>query len=337
MSLPGRHPSHHVRMASVFLTSSLDLPPKSLKRAQELAALDEVGVHAVTDDPDAADLVLFAESAWGNEQLWSARRHPIVRRHREKCFVQCELDGVVPYLPGVYTSVPRRCHREDRIRSGSYLWMYSNPAIGYKPGGPRPRWLFSFVGDVETHPVRQRILDLRHPQAFVKDAGGYRSVPKRSPGAIGAYQTGYSDVVQSSAFVLCPRGVSPSSVRVFEVMRSGRAPVVVSDAWVPPVGPDWTDFAVFVPESEVDTIPERLEAIQQDAAAMGARARQEWEEWFADNVVFHHMVESCLDIARVRTQPERLLRWTALLAFSEGRYLVDLVRQTRDHVRKRLQ
>ena len=319
-------------MASVFLTFSLSPAPKSLHKLRELAASDTVGKHTITDDADSADLVLFAESAWRNELLWEARRHPLVRRYREKCFVQCELDGVIPFLPGVYTAVPRRWHRNDRIRSGPYLWMYSNPAVAYRPEGAAPRWLFSFVGDARTHPVRRDVLDLDHPRAFIEDAGGYRSVPKGTPGAADAYRASYADTLQASMFVLCPRGVSPSSVRVFEVMRSGRAPVIISDAWVPPAGPDWSSFSVSVSESDVTSIPARLEALEQEAAAMGRRARQEWEAWFADEVVFHHTVEACLDIARTRTQPERRLRWTAYRALLEPRTLVNAAR----YVRKRL-
>ena len=320
-------------MASVFLTSSLSSPPKSLQRLRELADHDKVGAHTLADDPDSADLLLFAESAWGNELLWEARRHPLVRRYREKCFVQCELDGMIPYLPGVYTAVPRRWHRPDRVRTGSYLWMYANPAITYEPGGPPPDWLFSFVGDAETHPVRRRLLELRHPRALVEDAGGYRSLQKKPPSAVGRYQASYAETLQASAFVLCPRGRSPSSVRVFEVMRSGRVPVVISDAWVPPVGPDWSSFSVFVPESDVASIPARLEALEPEAAAMGRRARQQWEAWFADGVVFHHTIEACLDIARTRTQPERRLRWTAFLAFSDWQEVVGTARLLRGRFR----
>ena len=322
-------------MATVFLTSSLSPNPKSFRRLQELAAGDRVGTHRLAGDPESADLLLFAESAWKNEMLWEARRHPLVRRYREKCFVQCELDGVIPFLPGVYTAVPRRWYREDRIRSGSYLWMYQNPAVRYEPEGAVPHWLFSFVGDAGTHPVRRAVLELDHPRALLKDSGGYRSV-QQEPDARGQYQRTYAETLRTSAFVLCPRGVSPSSVRVFEVMRSGRVPVILSDEWVAPVGPDWASFSVRLPEADVPSLPARLEALEPEAEAMGRQARQAWDEWFADDTVFHHVVEACLDIARTRTQPESRLRWTAFLALAEKRYFANAARQTRDNLRKRL-
>ena len=322
-------------MASVYLTSSVEASKGSLRRLSELAALDTVGAHGLADDPEAADLVLFAESAWGNELLWGARRHPLVRRYREKAFVQCELDSMVPYLPGVYTSVPHRRHRPDRVRTGSYLWMYQNPAVTYSPDGPAPEWLFSFVGDAATHPVRRSVLALDHPRALVEDAGGYRSV-QDVPGSRDHYQRTYAETLRASAFVLCPRGVSVSSVRVFEVMRAGRVPVIVSDGWVEPRGPDWPSFSVRVAEADVSSIPARLEALEPEAAAMGRRARQTWDAWFADDVAFHHLVEACLDIARTRTQPERHLRWTAYRSLSERRLLANTARLLRQRLRSRL-
>ena len=323
-------------MASVFLTSSLPSPPKSLRRIRDLVNADTVGVHTLTEDPESADVLLFAESAWGNELLWEARRHPLVRRYREKSFVQCEIPRVVPYLPGIYTGVPRRWYRPDRVRTGSYLWMYQNPAVTYEPDGLPPEWLFSFVGDVKTHPVRRAILALDHPRSLVEDAGGYRSVGKTGLDAQSQYQRTYAETLQASAFVLCPRGVSPSSVRVFEVIRSGRVPVILSDEWVAPAGPDWPSFSIRVPEAEVASLPARLETLEPEAAAMGLLARQAWEKWFADDVVFHHIVEGCLDIARTRTQPESRLRWTAYLALTEKHHFANVARQARNAVRKRL-
>ena len=324
-------------MASVYLTSSVaDLSKGSLQRLRNLASTDRVGEHDLTEDAESADLVLFAETAWGNELLWEARRHPLVRRHREKAFVQCELDSMVPYLPGVYTSVPQRWYRPDRVRTGSYLWMYANPAVVYEPNGPAPEWLFSFVGDAATHTVRQAVLALRHPRAFLGDAGGYRSLQGGSADARDQYERTYAEILRASAFVLCPRGVSPSSVRVFEVMKSGRVPVILSDEWVAPGGPDWPTFSVRISESDVTSLPALLEGLEPEAATMGQRARQAWEAWFADDVAFHHLVEECLDITRTRLRSESLLQWSAYLALSERSNLVNFVRRARNEVLQRL-
>ena len=53
-----------------------------------------------------------------------------------------------------------------------------------------------------------------------------------------------------------------------------------------------------------------MEEREPDAVEMGELARAEWERWFSEEVLFHHLVELCLDIQRHRKIPESLARWT---------------------------
>jgi hypothetical protein len=48
---------------------------------------------------------------------------------------------------------------------------------------------------------------------------------------------------------------------------------------------------------------------------MGELARKEWEEWFSEEVLFHRLVELCLDIKSKRKLPENLCRWTAFVQY----------------------
>ena len=64
-----------------------------------------------------------------------------------------------------------------------------------------------------------------------------------------------ADFIRRTRFVLCPRGQGVSSIRLFEVMKSGRVPVIISDAFVPPAlqgRTGWTDAAIFVREHLLD-------------------------------------------------------------------------------------
>ena len=130
--------------------------------------------------------------------------------------------------------------------------------------------------------------------------------------------------------MLCPSGVSPSTVRLFEVMKTGRVPVIISDEWVPPEGPDWASFSVRVPESELETIPALLERLKGSARGMGEVGRRAWEDWFSDDVAFHRTVEWCQSIAESRSRPESALRWTAFETFRETDYLLNGCRHVRD-------
>ena len=101
----------------------------------------------------------------------------------------------------------------------------------------------------------------------------------------------------------------------------GRVPVILSDRWIPPRGPNWDEFAIQVPERDFARIPRLLEQRESEAVKMGERARREWECWFSDEVMFHHLVELCLDIRKTRRMPETIGRWTAYFHYLEPFHL----------------
>lgn len=297
-------------MAQVFLTTTYPHPAGSCEILHASAMGDRFGVHSLCDDPESADIVLFAESIETGYSLLHARRHPVARAYREKTFVLAEHDLVIPTLPGVFTSLPERFYSPSRARTGCYVWNYPNPYVEPGPLPERP-YLFSFAGDVRTAPgLRGRVLALQHPEAFLDDTSQrvYRAFYGNDDEAKRTFQSSYGQMLRDTVFPLCPRGDGPSTVRLFEVMQSGRAPVIISDEWVAPEGPDWDTFSIRVRESDVEGIPALLEARRADALELGRRARQSWEEWFSRGVLFHRTVEACLAIQRTRQLPERLLR-----------------------------
>jgi len=121
----------------------------------------------------------------------------------------------------------------------------------------------------------------------------------------------YVDVMAKSKFVLCPRGVGTSSWRLFEAMKMGRAPVIISDQWVPPSGPDWSTFSIRVCERDVARIPQILEERAEHAAAMGLAARSQWEQWFSEATCFHSIAGWCGEISASRRVPAALFRLAA--------------------------
>jgi len=114
--------------------------------------------------------------------------------------------------------------------------------------------------------------------------------------AVQDYRKQYSDALYLAKFVLCPRGFGTSSFRIFESMRCGRVPVIISDDWVEPQGPDWPSFSIRVRESQVSSIPQILSERVSESKAMGSRARKEWEQWFSPSSSFHYLIESILKI-----------------------------------------
>jgi hypothetical protein len=170
------------------------------------------------------------------------------------------------------------------------------------------------MGAVKNAPIRERLGSLRHPRSFFQDTSEefdrvlHRRMDRRERLD---YERRYAELIKATKFILCPKGLSPSSIRLFETMRMGRVPVILSDRWMPPRGPEWDALAIQVAEKELARIPALLEAREAEAPAMGERARQEWERWFSEEVMFHHLVELCLDIKRNRRVPEAIARWEA--------------------------
>jgi hypothetical protein len=308
-------------MAEIFLLSAtpddrqtaFNLAP--LRELQQCAGVDRFGVHSVGTDPAAADLIIFAEfygAGWYFERI---RRHALVRRYRENCFLFCANPFVIPFLPGVYAGVEKRW-ASSRIRPGFYLGRTKNEFTTFTPPDPDLPYLFSFMGSVRNAPIRRRLATLRHRRGFFQNTAEdfdrilHQKMERRERLD---YDRRYAELTKASKFVLCPRGLSASSIRLFETMRMGRVPVILSDQWLAPVGPRWEEFAIRIPEKDFAKIPRLLEEREADAVSMGELARKEWEQWFSDEVLFHHLVELCLDIQRNRRIPESLGRWPIYL------------------------
>ncbi|MEY2502450.1 MAG: hypothetical protein QOI07_2784 [Verrucomicrobiota bacterium] len=325
-------------MARAFLLSATpendrtDFNLAPLSELRKSAALDPFGIHSQTADPAAADLIIFVEFYGGGWYFERVRKHPLVKRYREKCFLFCANPLVIPFLPGVYSGLERRW-ATSRTRAGFYLGRTKNEFTTYTSPTADLPYLFSFMGSVRNAPVRAKLATLRHRRSFFRDtAEDFERILDRrmSHRERLDYDRRYADVTRASKFVLCPRGLSPSSIRLFETMQMGRVPVILADTWVPPVGPCWERFAIQVPEKDFTRLPPILEEREDQAVEMGELARAEWERWFSEEVLFHHLVELCLDIQRDRTIPEALARWSAyvhyLRPFHFRRMLGRLVR-----------
>lgn len=268
---------------------------------RDSARVDRFGVHEVVEDPEEADLILFVETSEAAGYYFDrVKEHPVYRDYREKSYLYSSTDKFVPFLPGIYASVERRWYWPAWTRSGHYLGVKEKGALRYE-SGYTPSHLFSFLGASNTNPLRRRVVELCHPDAIVIDSHAESLAierDERPPVTPEEYVARYVRSVRDSAFVLCPRGGGPSSFRLFETMMLGRVPVVISDQWVPPEGPDWDRFTLRVAESDVEQIPVLLAAKVGAAQAMGDTARAAWVEWFSEEVSFHRSVELCVDLEK---------------------------------------
>jgi hypothetical protein len=290
------------------------------------AANDRFGAHRVTTDPAEADIILYVENCDPIRHYFTVRGSTYFSDFTEKCFLFSRYDFPVPFLPGIYASIPKRWHRPQRTRSGPYLNAFDHDFIFPAPDDHDQNFLYSFSGKKTTHPIRQQLFALDYPHQFLFDTSPYWPYGELSEEERTQLETQYVDVSHRSKFILCPRGRGASSIRLFESLRMGRPPVIISDAWVPPEGPDWDAFSVRVPEDRVADIPDILASHAHRAADMGQAARQAWKDWFAEPAAFHRVTEWCLQIKAARRLPERLLRLAIFPQLLAPTYFKSLMR-----------
>jgi hypothetical protein len=104
-------------------------------------------------------------------------------------------------------------------------------------------------------------------------------------------QLAYAETILASDFVLCPRGAGSGTMRFFEVMAAGVAPVLISDDYELPPGPDWDKFLIRVRERDIAGLPELLQSRVGRAAEYGRQAREAYVEYFSIEREFDVVVE----------------------------------------------
>ncbi len=276
----------------VFLTSAY-ADPEPLSGFLQMLKVHPPGRHRLVEDPAQADVILFVENShyYSDRYFQQLLRHSLVRQYPRKVYMYNPHDTPWLVLPGIYPSIPKPLFDPHLFASGAFVETI-NPYIACDFSTPPP-YLFSFFGS-PYRGVRARVARLRHPKAeiraFAQNMYGDRS-NKKTP------QLQYAELLTQSKFVLCPKGIAASSIRVFEVMQAGRVPVIISDAWVPPQGPRWEDFAVVVRENDIEAIPRILEQEEGQWEQKGRLAREEWEQYFAPGgVVLDYMIDSILKL-----------------------------------------
>lgn len=281
-----------------------DCPQRS--RLVELAGHSS---SRLIENPSEADLVFVTSvnSGTWHSHLWSSSW---IHKNARRCFAISESDEPKPLLHGIYTSATKSLPFRSRLRTAAYGLA---PAHWHHPlPPPRPaaerKYLFSFIGR-DSSPVRKEILTklASHPHAWIEDTS--RSFDMFNPDFPSRAEalTRYAEILSLSSFVLCPRGNGAASLRLFEAMKAGIAPVILSDDWLLPHGPDWCACSIRFPERELERLPAYLCARAGEAMRIGKAAREAFAWYFAPEVYFDYLVTQADSIRVGQRVPERLV------------------------------
>jgi hypothetical protein len=278
------------------------LRQSALDALLELHRVAQPPLHQLTDDPAAAEMIVFAGSVpFHGEGIVDS---PLPRLYPERCFIYWDDDGVVPLLPGVYTNAVKPGWPNLR-RTASHNFIDAlNPHIAPLPGTPK-RYLFSFAGG-STSILRKKLYktDYGRADVLIQNTSTYYHWDPTQAGRE-ERQRQYTETIAASHFALCPRGASAGGLRLFEVMQMGVAPVVISDKLLLPEGPAWDTFLIRVPERDIKRLPAILEPLLPQSAERGRLARDAWEQFFSPPVMFNGIVAALVRIRAQRRIPER--------------------------------
>lgn len=292
--------------------------PQEQRAAYEQAA---GSLARFVDEPDAAELIVFFEPWQLEEQVWQPglRGHPLVRSRPEDCFVVCNDDVPLGFLPGVYASMPRA--RFDPLRHRA--WQYGrsmNHVLNHEDDPPTfdpPALLASFSG-ARTHACRQKLFecaDLFPSSIKLTETQNLQFNINPSSADKRRGQLAFIEQMKAARFSLCPRGVGTSSFRIQESMQLGRAPIIISDDWVPPEGPAWSDCSLHLAESRIAELPVLLERLAPRWEEMGRAARLNWERYFKPVDYARHVIDTIVHLwlSKPRTEQFVQSRWEEMM------------------------
>jgi hypothetical protein len=277
----------------------------------DAAVLDE-GLATMVASRDEADIIIYLKSPLPDPKARDSLRD-FTKREIFRTYVYSELDEPFPWAPGMYASLPSR-QASNAFTGGFYVPQHHRDQGGLSDHleaarSIEPDLLWSFMGTMSNHSVRQSIGGLDDSRGLIRDTQawsdeirwGWKSRFREEGRA--AFKR-YASTLGRSAFVVCPRGRGPSSIRIFESLQVGRAPVIISDEWLPPLFADWDSCSVRIPENQIANLPAILREREEEAETLGLHARMTWEQYFSPERQLETLVAACLSIAE--TSPNRL-------------------------------
>lgn len=269
----------------------------------ESAAADPYKQHQLIDDPAQADVILFAENHPPHDPyFFDVFKSPVYKKYKHKCYLYHDSDFSVTLVPTISPSV-RQSNYNPAFEhpSGYIVQQAANDYLEEDVSSAEKKYLYSFMGAVRSNPARKRLFDIKYDRAYLRDTTSKNSW-ELSGEEKELYLRNYARVSAESKFILCPSGIGPNSYRLYECLKMGIPPVIISDEWVPTPGPDWESFSVRVAEKDILEIPRILEEKEPKYELMGTLAREAWLKYFAKSNQFHFVAEAMKTLHATRSQ-----------------------------------
>ena len=105
----------------------------------------------------------------------------------------------------------------------------------------------------------------------------------------------YFEMLSKSIFSLCPRGVGPTSFRLYESIAMGAIPIYIwrEEKCLPYKDElDWNEFSIILHDEEIDEIPMILNSISDEKIKqMQSRLKEVWRDYFCRDAICRKIIE----------------------------------------------
>jgi hypothetical protein len=267
-----------------------------------------------------ADLIVYLKPPWSDADARDSLRN-FSPRELMRTYVYSQAPEPFPWAPGMYLNMPEG-RAGSAFKGGFYVAHHHHEEGGLGDDLEAARdtktdLLWSFLGTISNHPVRRPIMEIEDDRALVQDTQAWSDrvrwawkddFQKEGRAAFSDFAT----TLGRSSFVVSPRGRGASSIRLFEALQVGRCPVIISDDWLAPSGVSWSSCSIKIAESRVKDLPAVLREREGEAAALGASARQVWEQHFAPERRLATLVAACVEISEAAPHRSTVLAKASL-------------------------
>jgi hypothetical protein len=114
-------------------------------------------------------------------------------------------------------------------------------------------------------------------------------------------------------------------MRLFEAMKLGVAPVIISDKWILPKGPDWHKFSLIIRERDIPNLESIVTQNECRYEEMGKAAREAYLSFFSPEVYFDYVVDRCIEIHNNQIIPEKVFfKFVTLPIYNAGLFYIRI-------------
>jgi len=244
--------------------------------------------------PEHADYIIINETFSFKEWRYIDKMlgDPILGKYAHKTYTINTDDCATGLIRGLYTSMPKQRYLPTFHKAVPYCTFPNELILDPLPEHPAPpTHLAAWRGNTKSHKIRPQIIALgkRDKRVLAESTASWYNHQEDE-------KRQYIDTLRKGKFTLCPRGLSPVSYRIFESMALGICPVILSDEYIYPDGPEWEKFALILPESKINEVANILEKEEYRYQELGACARKNWEEFMHPEKVFEYYVDSLVEL-----------------------------------------